>query len=388
MDVAKYVVMAVVVEGRSVRDVAESTGRTKSWVHRHAQLYRAGGDEGLIHHKRGPKVALNQTSSDLEDLIVGWRKHLNDAGYDAGAATIHYHLSQTLDTVPHVRTIHRVLVRRGFVTPQPHKRPRETWTRFESALPNECWQSDMTHWQVGDDNVTEGVEIINFVDDYSRAALSSTVVPVATSDLVVACFYRTANDFGLPSEVLSDNGAIYTANYRGAHTGLEIDLAALGITFKHGKPYHPQTQGKVERYHQTLKKFLRRQPLAANIEELQSQVNSFVLYYNETRPHTARGCPPMHAWRALDKATPALDGQPLLLNTKVRHDVVDQSGSVTLRYRGRLHHVGMGRAHKGQRVLMLVADRDIRVIDTEGKLLQHLTLNPAVDYQPISRCTL
>ena len=111
-------------------------------MHRHAQFFRAGGEAGLVHSRRGPKVQAIPTSVDLEGLIVGWRKHLDDAGYDAGAATIHYHLSATLSSVPHVRTIHRVLVRRGFVTPQPHKRPRETRTRFESALPNECWQSD------------------------------------------------------------------------------------------------------------------------------------------------------------------------------------------------------------------------------------------------------
>ena len=108
--------------------------------------------------------------------------------------------------------------------------------RFEAGLPNECWQRDMTHWRVGDEDETEGVEIINFVDDYSRAAFSSTVVPVATASLVVPCFYDTAGRHGLPREVLSDNGVIYTAVDRGSRTGLEIDLAALGITLKHEEP--------------------------------------------------------------------------------------------------------------------------------------------------------
>ena len=112
--------------------------------------------------------------------------------------------------------------------------------------------------------------------------------------------------------MLSDNGAIYTAAYRGSHSGMEIELATLGITFKHGKPYHPQTQGKVERYHLTLKKWLRKKPAAATLAELQAQIDRFVHIYNEERPHTARGCPPMQAWRALDKATIEIDGQPLL----------------------------------------------------------------------------
>ena len=144
--------------------------------------------------------------------------------------------------------------------------------------------------------------------------------------------------------MLSDNGAIYTAAYRGAHTGLEIELAALGIKFKHGKPYHPQTQGKVERYHQTLKKWLAKKPACTTVAELQTQIDRFVHVYNEERPHTARRCPPMRAWRALDKATVEIDGQPMLAHTKVRHDRIDDSGCFTLRYRSKLHHIGVGRA--------------------------------------------
>jgi transposase InsO family protein len=229
-------------------------------------LYREGGDAALVPRKRGPVTALNRTASDVEDAIVAMRKELDDQGHYAGARTIHYHLAEAGEP-PSLSTIHRVLVRRGFVTPQPQKRPRVTWTRFESDLPNETWQSDMTHWHVADD---EPVEIINFIDDYSRAVLSSTVVKVATSADVVRLFFSTADLYGLPASVLSDNGAIYTSTYRESHSGLEIDLATLGITFKHGKPYHPQTQGKVERYHQTLKKWLRKQPEVASIEELQS----------------------------------------------------------------------------------------------------------------------
>ena len=202
--------------------------------------------------------------------------------------------------MPALSTIHRVLRRRGFVAPQPQKRPRSSWIRFESALPNETWQSDMTHWHLDDE---APVEIINFIDDYSRAVLASVAVPVATAADVVRIFFETAAIYGFPASVLSDNGAIYTAAYRGSHTGMEIELATLGITFKHGKPYHPQTQGKVERYHLTLKKWLRKKPTAATLAELQAQIDRFVHIYNEERPHTARGCPPMQAWRALDKAT-------------------------------------------------------------------------------------
>jgi transposase InsO family protein len=378
VELANYCVNAVLVEGRSVRAVAAATGRSKSWVQRHVSLYREGGEEAMVPLRRGPKVPANLTSAVLEDKIVAQRKRLAEDGLDAGARTIAWHLERDGGPVPALSTIHRILRRRGFVTPQPQKRPRSSWIRFESDLPNETWQSDMTHWHLKDD---QPVEIINFVDDYSRAALSSVAVPVATAPEVVRVFYETAALWGLPASVLSDNGAIYTTAYRGSHSGMEIELAALGITFKHGKPYHPQTQGKVERFHLTLKKWLAKKPAVATLAELQAQIDRFVHIYNEERPHSARGCPPMEAWRALDKAVIEIDGQPLLAHTRVRHDRVDQTGCFTLRYRSKLHHVLVGRAHKGEHVLVLVANLDIHVIDENGVTLRHLELDPSVDYQ-------
>jgi transposase InsO family protein len=385
MDLAKYAVTAVLVEKRSVRDVAAATGRSKSWVHRHVQLYREGGEAALEHKKTGPKAHPAQTPPEVEDAIVALRKQLSEHGWDAGARTIQWHLRQDGVVPPALITIHRVLRRRGFVVPQPQKRPRSSWIRFESSLPNETWQSDMTHWQLEND---EPVEIINFIDDYSRAVLCSSVVKVSLSADVVRLFYSTVDLYGLPASVLSDNGAIYTAHYRGSHSGMEIELAMLGIRFKHGKPYHPQTQGKVERYHLTLKKWLRKQPAASSIDELQSQIDRFVEYYNEKRPHQARGCVPMHAWRSLDKATPEIDGQTLLAKTRVRRDHVDHWGSVTLRYRRKLHHISVGRAHRHKRVIILMADLDVRVIDEDGVLLRHFELDTTRDYQARSRSSL
>jgi transposase len=126
MDLARYCVNAVLVEGRSVRAVAAATGRSKSWVHRHVALYLAGGEEALAPLKRGPRVPTNLTSATLEGEIVAWRKRLADDGLDAGARTIAWHLNQSGAEVPALSTIHRVLRRRGFVVPQPQKRPRSS----------------------------------------------------------------------------------------------------------------------------------------------------------------------------------------------------------------------------------------------------------------------
>ena len=134
------------------------------------------------------------TSPDVEDEIVWWRKHLSEAGFDAGARTIAYHLALVADPVPSLSTIHRVLRRRGLVVDQPQKRPRSSWIRFAADLPNECWQSDMTHWHVGPDKV----EILSTSSTTApRVALSSKVVAVASASDVIELFYATVGDLGL-----------------------------------------------------------------------------------------------------------------------------------------------------------------------------------------------
>ncbi len=290
-------------------------------MQRHVALYREGGEEALVPRKRGPKVPANLTSAVLEDEIVAWRKRLAEDGLDAGARTIAWHLSHEGAEVPALSTIHRILRRRGFVVPQPQKRPRSSWIRFESDLPNETWQTDMTHWHL---RTTQPVEIINFIDDYSRAVLAQRGRARRHGRRGGADFLRNRRHLRASGLGAQSTTAPSTPPPTGAATpAWRSSSPPSGITFKHGKPYHPQTQGKVERYHLTLKKWLAKKPAAATLAELQAQIDRFVHIYNEERPHTARGCPPMQAWRALDKATIEIDGQPLLAHTKVRHDRVD-----------------------------------------------------------------
>ena len=280
------------------------------------------------------------------------RKELAELGLDAGAATIAYHLGRRHETVPSVSTIWPVLRRRGFVTPQPHERPRSSWIRFEAQLPNECWQSDVTHWRLGDG--TE-VEIVNFIDDHSRLAVAARVVAVATAPKVLGVFRAAGERWGLPAALLTDNGCVYTTWHRGGPNVMQTELLALGIEFRHSRPYHPQTCGKVERFHQTMKAFLARQPPVGSITELQAQVDRFVAYYNEVRPHRARERrPPRVAFEARDKARPSGPMIRVGAGVRVRRDRIDNNGKVTLRHRTRLHHIGVGHAHKGKRVILLV----------------------------------
>ncbi|MCA1675581.1 MAG: integrase core domain-containing protein [Actinobacteria bacterium] len=380
MDLSRFVVDAVVLEGRSLRTVAQEHGVSKSWVQELVLRFRAGGYEALRVRSKAPRCVANRTSGEVEDRIVGLRKELLDQGFDGGAHTIHYHLSLTYASPPSVATIWRVLKRRGFVTPQPHKRPKSSYVRFEASLPNESWQSDVTFWELKDGTK---VEILNFIDDFSRVCVASRVLKTTRSPDVVATLYDAGRDWGLPGSLLTDNGCIYTATYRGGYSAMESELFHLGITYKHSRPYHPQTCGKVERFHQTLKKFLNKQKKARSIAELQAQVDRFVTYYNDIRPHRAKDrMTPRAAFDSRAKALPRKLDHGYTRELRVRHDKIDQHGTVTIRYQSKLHHIGMGRALNGRRVILLVAGRQIRVLDEQGELLRELVLDPARDYQP------
>lgn len=191
----------------------------------------------------------------------------------------------------------------------------------------------------------------------------------------------TSQVAGVGREWLSDNGAIYTATTRNGRCAMESLLLSLGIAYKHSRPYHPQTLGKVERFHQTLKLFLAKQPIACTVAELQEQIDRFVAYYNEIRPHRAHRTTPRAAYDARDKARPIGPKIDIDAGVRVRHDVVDKTGAITMRHRSKLHHIGIGRALRGTRVIVLVDGLDIRVLGESGELIRRFTLDPTKDYQ-------
>jgi transposase InsO family protein len=378
MELARYVVDAVVLEGRSVREVARCHGVSKSWVSVLVARYRTGGYEALEPRSRRADTRPNRTSERVEDEIIRVRKHLVDEGFDAGAQTIHWHLSKRGGEVPSVSTIWRILSRRGFIDPEPNKRPHNSFIRFEAALPNECWQADVTHWRLKRGGM---VEILDFIDDHSRVIVAARVLRVTRVGDVVSTFNESAATWGYPASVLTDNGAIFNGGPRRGVTAFESLLTEMGIVYKHSRPYHPQTCGKIERWHQTLKRFLAKQAPARSIAELQRQVDRFVRYYNEERPHRARGSmTPLAAFEALDKARP---GSPVAkTHFRVRTDKVDSCGKVTLRHDSKLFHIAVGRRHKGTPIRLYVADLDVRIVTLDGTLLRHLTLDTSRTYQP------
>jgi len=376
----KFLVEAHVRRGRPVAELARVHGLSRSWLYKLIARYRADEKTGLEPRSRRPHRSPTRIADVWEDEIVALRKELLDFGADAGAETIRYHLVQRHGVVPSVSTIWRVLRARGFVEYDEHKRPKSAWHRFEYELPNGCWQADVTHVQ-GEDGAV--FEVLNVIDDHSRLCIASRAFITVKATDVVRNLHKAAEIWGYPEAFLSDNGLVFSSERRhGMAGGLELELIALGIATKHSRPYHPQTCGKVERFHQTLKKFLAKQDQAATKKQLQGQLDRFATYYNEVRPHRGvRRRTPLSVFMAQEKAYPT---GPMIdvSHYRVRRDKVDKGGGVTLRYGGRLYHIGVGRPYAGWRVLLLVAGRRVEVIGVDGSPLRSLVLDPTKVYQP------
>jgi len=278
MDIGRFLIETHLRTGRSIKALAKTHEVSPSWLFTLLRRYRLEGDAGLEPRSRRPRSSPSRISYLWEDEIVALRKALVDDGWDAGAQTIRHHLCERHGpSVPSVPTIWRVLRDRGFVTPQPHKRPKSSYTRFVAELPNECWQADMTHVTLRNGTV---FEVLNMIDDHSRVCVASRAMVRVKATDVVRVLHKSAERWGYPATFLTDNGLIFTAQRRyGVAGAVEHELFALGIGSKHSRPYHPQTCGKVERFHQTLKQFLGAQEGLETKKHLQRAIGRFVEYY-------------------------------------------------------------------------------------------------------------
>jgi len=342
--------------------------------------YKIEGVSAFEPKSRELLTSPSKISESIIKEIVDLRKKLSGLGLDAGPETIGWHLEHDHQIIVSTSTIRRYLVAAGLVVPEPRKRPKSSYIRFEADLPNEMWQTDMTHWQLAEDT---GVEILSFIDDHSRYALSVQVCDVVNTRVVIQQFKQTAETQGIPASVLSDNGMYYTTRFTHYKTknSFELLLKSLGINQKHGKPYRPTTQGKVERFQQTMKKWLRAKPQTQSIEELQTQINDFVDYYNNKRPHRSLNRrTPSQVYNLRPKAMPVKHKQQEI---RIRKDIIGDAGKITLRHDGKLYHIGIGRKYKRTRILMIVQGLHIRIINEKtGEQLRELTLNPNKNYQP------
>jgi transposase InsO family protein len=385
MSKARLVITSVALEGRPVAQVARDYQVARSWVYELLARYREHGEAAFEPRSRRPHSSPQSTPAPVVELIVALRKDLTTRGLDAGADTIAWHLQHHHDLLVARATIHRILTREGHIEPDPRKRPRSSYIRFAAEQPNQCWQSDFTHYRLATGADTE---IITWLDDHSRFILHVSAHRRVTAKNVLDTFQHACDQHGRPASTLTDNGMVYTVRFaggRGGRTLLEHELRRHGIVQKNSRPNHPTTCGKVERVQQTMKKWLTAQPAQpTTLADLQTLLDAFAQEYNHHRPH--RSLParatPATAYQARPKAAPGTD-RTRDTHDRVRTDRVSTTGNLTLRHDGRLHHIGIGRAHAGTHVLLLVEDLDIRIINaTTGEILRELTLDPTRDYQP------
>ena len=400
----RRLVITAVLTGQSQSEVARTYGVSQGWISKLMARYRLEGDAAFEPLSRAPVSSPGATPPETVELVVRLRKQLHDAGLDAGADTIGWHLSHHHALTVSRATINRILVRAGTVTPEPAKRPKSSYLRFEAEQPNQTWQADFTHYRLqdgtrhvthrgGNRGIEEGtdVEILTWLDDCSRYALSVTAHRPVTGPIVLATFRTTAATYGFPASTLTDNGRVFTVRLFGGTPGrnhLEHELRERNITQKNGKPNHPQTQGKVERFQQTLKKWLRAQPRQpATLAELQALLDQLVQVYNHLRPHRSlpHRATPATIYTSLPKATPSRD-RGADTHDRVRHDKIDKAGSVTLRVAGQLRHIGVGRTYARTDVILLIQDLHVTIVNAAtGEILRDLIIDPRKDYQPTGR---
>lgn len=364
----------------NVTEVCAQAGVSRAAFYLWANAVRDRGLEGLEERSRRPRSSPQQIPVATEEAIVRLRKELLEQGLDHGAATIQWHLGRSgeVDKVPSVATIHRVLVRRGLVVPQPRKRPRRALRRFVAPAPNELWQIDHTDWPIA----TGMAKIINIVDDHSRVAIRCRAVLEVTSEAAWTAFSEGAQEWGLPAGTLSDNGLCFSGKLKSFEVFFEAQLRDAGVRPITGRPYHPQTTGKVERFQQTLKRWLRRQPLARDLGELQAQLDRFVWIYNHERPHQGIGrAIPIQRWQATPAAGPAA--------TALAHpDYSARTNTVIVDTAGRVKtdpfRIQLGVEHAGREALVVIDQRHANVF-IDGALIRHLELDHARSYQPSGR---
>jgi transposase InsO family protein len=396
MSKARLVITAVIVEGRTQAEVAKTYGVSKGWVSKLIARYNAEGETAFEPRSRRPRTSPGALEPRVVALILQLREQLSTAGLDAGPDTIAWHLSQHHQLVVSRSSISRTLTRAGLVTPEPRKRPKSSYIRFQATLPNECWQSDFTHYRLasppGSPAGTPGpdVEIISWLDDCTRYALHVSAHRAITGDIVLDTFRKTAGQHGIPASTLTDNGMVYTVRLagfglRGGRNGFEHQLRRWNVVQKNSRPSHPTTCGKVERFQQTLKRWLRAQPVQpSTIGELQALIDQFLETYNHRRPHRSlpHRATPAALYDTLPKAVPGPSRDPDT-HDRIRHDRISKTGNVTLRVAGQLRHIGIGRTHTGTHVILLIQDLDVRIVNAiTGELLRELTIDPNRNYQP------
>jgi transposase InsO family protein len=355
----------------NVSALCAELGMSRQTFYKYRRRFALEGPTGLVERSRRPRSSPGAVAAEVEAEIVRLRTEL---AVDNGAQAIAWHLARRpeLGPVPSVATVHRILVRRGMVVAQPDKRPRSSGRRFEWPHPNDAWQIDATAWALADGR---DVWIMDLLDDHSRVLLAARVAAGPTAGAAWDAFAHAVTDWGLPARVMSDNGLCFTGRLQGRDVDFERQLRAMGIAHLPSSPRHPQTCGKLERSHQTTKRWLRALPPARDHAELQDQLDHWRHHYNEHRPHrAAAGDTPANRWRAQPPAQP---GHPIAGPRRASLHRVSSAGHIGW---GR-YNIAVGTSLAGHNVLVIAQDLDLTIWAQTG-LVRHLHIDPTRRYQP------
>jgi hypothetical protein len=335
------------------------------------------GPEGLLERSRTPRSSPTSTTTDVVAQITTARAALAVEGWDNGATSIYHRLLHDGVAAPSPRTIHRVLVRAGLVVPQPKKRPRSSYRRFQFPCTDDCWQIDGWQARLADGTA---VVVLDVIDDCSRYLLASYVCDAETTRHAWTCISQAINRYGIPRLVLSDNSLAFTGRLERRQVRFETNLHQLGVRTIHSAPQHPQTCGKNERSHQTVHRWLAARPTAATAADLQHLLDDYRNGYN-LRPHQAlAGRTPLDQ-RTLSRRTPTdatdIAQQP---TTTVTTTTGNRQGGIKI---GRTQ-IGLGIEYAGQPLTLFRTGNRINVYYHEHPVTE-FEYDPTAAYQVTRR---
>ncbi len=369
------VLMEAARTGLTVTEICRRYGISRQTYYRYRSRYLAEGISGLQDRSRRPLRSVNQISGDLEVRIVDMRKDHPRWG----ARRIRAELARAGVDPPAISTVHQVLVRNGLIAVRAPRKPAAD-KRFEREIANDLWQIDATRMLLADG--TE-VWVVDVIDDHSRYLLAALAGPRATGDLAWDTFELAASRYGMPRQVLSDNGLIFTGRLHGLDVAFEVSLKDLGIELINSAPYHPQTLGKLERFHRTVKEWLADEGPPETLEHLQELLDGFRFHYNRQRPHQGIGdATPAERYGVAPITDEIVYPEPHNMTEPVyppEAHVRTVGATGNIGFNAKLIHVGARHARAHVRVIEI--DRLVHIYHGDN-LIHVLTIDPDRYYQP------
>jgi putative transposase len=359
---------------------------SRSWFYQVRARVAAEGLQGLQRRPRPAHRSRLAVPIEIEEIAVRLRKELAEDGCDHGPITVRDRLLKLGVAAPSPATLARIFNRRGMVVPQPQKRPRSSYRRFEAALVHELWQLDAFEWPLRDGSPAV---VFQLEDDHSRCVVGSRAAPGETSQDAIAVFDAGVAGYQVPCRLLTDNHAALNPTRRGVVGQLVSHVQALGVTPITGRPHHPQTQGKDERLHATTLKWLQARPRAATLAELQTQLDQFDHYYNQLRGHQgltrdSAGLlrTPAQAVAEDPTASPPTPSEPKAVIRRrtppltSRSAMVDGKGKINVSRK----KIQVGGQRRGQTVQVIINGSVITILDAAGQLIRTVTITADTFY--------